>query len=80
MQDPKDRKTLALASMHKLRAAADGMTVAFYAEGYTATYHFNGAIAQLRDAAAALGYRLTPLPSAPEPAPATAEALFEVAA
>jgi len=80
MQDPKDPKDLALASMHGLRAAAEAMMVAYFCDGFTATYHFNSAIAQLHKAAAALGYSLAPLPPAPEPAPATAEALFEVAA
>ena len=67
-------------SAYQLREAGEAMLVSFYSESHKADYHFSRGIEHLHKAAAALGYRLTPLPSAPEPAPATAEALFEVAA
>ncbi len=77
MVTPDDKRT----AMHRLRGATEYMVAAYYAESHGAeASHFKAAVLEMEQAAAALGLTLLPLPPAPEVAPATAEALFEVAA
>ena len=55
-----------------LNIAYESFVVAFYADGYTAKFHYTRAIRDLHKAAAVLGFDL--VPRQPAPAPVAVEA------